>query len=250
MFLNWDVGIFFIVYALFLLLFIVSYIYFLISKTEKPKTEDLPQALLIHHSVQEWLLWVTHPLEKRLIKKNTHPNTISGFAFSMATLSFIGFSFGWFIFAGVCVLLVATLEIFAQRASKRLGPTQPQNIFIRSHLELFSESLIFLGILDHYTNTLFFYVIFVAFLSSILIHFSKIQEGVLGVSSKVPLIYRLERMMWIGVPSIISPMISAVANTFFPMSNTWFASVGITVVAILGTHSCYRWFDSVSKKLK
>src|SRR3989338_9800547 len=141
----------------------------------------------------------------------------------MASLSFISFSFGWFIFAGVCVLLVATLEIFAQRASKRLGPTQPQNTFIRSHLELFSESLIFLGILDHYTNTLFFYVIFVAFLSSILIHFSKTEEEVLGVTGKVSAIHRLERMIWIGIPSLLSPLISAVANTFFPMSNTWFA---------------------------
>lgn len=250
MFLNWDVGIFFILYALFTLLLIASYVYFLLSKTGKPKTDDLPSSILMPHSIQEWWLWMVHPLENVLIKKTTHPITLSGLAFFMAAFSFIGFSFGWFFLAGLCVLLKSSLELFAQRTSKKIGLLQSQALFIRSYVELLSESLIFLGILDYYTNTLFFYVIFVAFLSSILIHFSKTEEDSLGVTAKVSLIHRSERMLWIGLFSILSPLISAMANTFFPMSNTWFASVGITVVAILGTLSCYHWFDALSKKLK
>ncbi|MBI3018644.1 MAG: hypothetical protein HYY61_01980 [Deltaproteobacteria bacterium] len=247
---SWDMGIFFIGYALFVLLLIASYIYFLFSKTGKPKTEDLPPILLMHPSVQEWWAWATHPLENHLIKKNIHPNTMSGLAFLMATISFIGFSFGWFVLAGLCMLLESVLEIFARRALKKSGLAQPRRLFICSHLEFLSESLVFLGILDYYTNTLFFYVIFTAFLSSILIHFSKVQEEVLGADGKISFIHRFERMMWIGISSILSPLISAIANNFFPMSNTWFASVAITIVALLGAHSCYRWFDSISKKLK
>ncbi len=250
MFLNWDVGIIFILHVLITIGLIVSYIYFIFFQKEKPSLDELPPALLLNRSTQEWWLWLTRPLEKRFIKKDTHPNTVGLIAFLMMGLSLICFSFGWFMLGGWCILLASAFDIFNRRLSKKLGLLTQNRLFLNAHLDLLGESLMFLGILDYYANTLFFYVVFIAFLSSILISFSDIREEVLGVSAKIHMIERFERILWIGLTAIVGPLVAAVANTFFPISSTWLSSVVITIVAILGAHSCYQWFDLVYKKLK
>ncbi len=257
MFLGWDVGIPFILYALVSIVLIASYIYFIVFERvgfvgfkEKPSLEEIPPALLLNRSSQEWWLWLTHPLEKIFLKRDVHPHTLGLISFFITSFSLIGFSFGWFVLAGGCVLLGGTCGIFHKRLLKKQGLLTQNQTFLNFNLDLLGESLMFLGLLDHYTNTLFFYVVFIAFLSFILIHFSKIREEGLGITTKIPMLGRFERMIWIGISSIFSPLISAFANYFFPMSNTWLASVGITIVAILGAYSCYQWFDFVYKKLK
>src|SRR3989338_5601032 len=160
MFLNLDVGLFFIFYALIAISLVVSYLYFVLFQKEKPSLEDLPPALLLNRSSQEWWLWLMQPLEKYFVKKETHPNTLGLIALFTMSLSLICFSFGWFVLGGVCILLGGAFDIFNKRLSKKLGLLTPNRLFLISHLDLFGESLMFLGILDYYANTLFFYVIF------------------------------------------------------------------------------------------
>ena len=139
MFLNWDVGIIFIIDILIAIGLISSYIYFLFFQKEKPSPDELPPALLLNRSIQAWWLWFIRPLEKNLLKKEVHPNTLGLVSFLTTAFSFFCFSLGWFVFGGWCILLGASFNIFNKRISKKLGLSTQNQLFLNSHLELFGE---------------------------------------------------------------------------------------------------------------
>ena len=250
---NWITTITFVIYATISILLMASYFYFVFFQKDKhakdQELKELSASKLVNRVTREWWMWITNPVEEYLVQKKFHPNTLTFLGLAITTLSFIGYSFGWFVFAGWCVLIGGTMDIFDGRIARRLGKTSKSGEFLDANMDRIGESLIFLGLLNYYTNTLFFYIVFTAFVASQMVSYAKARGESLSIEAKVGLMQRPERIVWIGVPSVLSPLFGTGAHYFFPISNTWLASVGITVVAIMSSYTFYERFTYISKKL-
>ncbi|MBI4040601.1 MAG: CDP-alcohol phosphatidyltransferase family protein [Deltaproteobacteria bacterium] len=251
---NSSISILLIVYALFLVAMLSSYFYFIFFQKEKHKRDrelgERGESFMVNRTTREWWLWITAPLEEFFIRKKISPNMISLYGLIFAFGSCMAYGFGLFVLGGWCVLLGGTMDIFDGRVARRTGQVSATGDFWDANLDRMGEALMYLGLLNYYANQLFFYVVFVAFFSAMMISYSKARAGQLGLKMTVGVMQRAERIVWIGVPSAISPLFASLANYWLPISKTWLASVGIAVVALLGMYTYYERYSFIHKHLE
>jgi len=253
MFGGWKQGILFWIYALITLGFVGYYLYFLLFQKKKHKQDteldNIPDSLMLTRPSKEWGIQLVHPIEEFLVRKKIAPVHISWTSVFFALLACIFYSFGGFVLGGWAVVLSGFCDMLDGRVARRLRMTSQKGEFLDSNLDRLSECLWFLGLFNFYANTLFFYVVFVAFTGSLMVSYSKARAEGLDVRGRVGMMQRSERIVWIGVTSILSPLFSAVSNYLLPISTTFLASIGISVVAILSCYTYYQRFQHTYKNL-
>lgn len=241
------------IYLVISIILLTSYFYFLFFQKNKHKGDkelDKYPSILVGRATKEWWLWLTKPLENYFVRKKFDPDTLSLLGFAITSFSFVGYSFGWFVVGGWCVLLGGTLDVFDGKAARRNNTMTRTGEFLDSNLDRLSDAMTFLGLLNYYANSLFFYTAFIAFVGSFMTSYTKARAEAMGISiMNMGMMQRPERIVWIGVPSVMSPLFAAAANSVIPVSSTWLASVGVTVVAIMSSYTAYQRYAFVQKTL-
>lgn len=232
---------------------LLHYFYFILfQKKLHTATKDLDKrnvTFLVGRATKEWWFVITRPLENYFIKHKFSPDTITLLGFVITSLSFVGYSFGWFVIGGWCVLLGGTMDMYDGRIAREFHVSSKKGEFFDSVMDRLGEAMMYLGLLNFYGNTLFFYIVFIALISAQMVSYSKARAESMGLTLTTGTMQRAERIVWIGVPSILSPAFAAISNYLFPISTTWLAAVGITVVAMMSGYTFYQRFDTVYKKL-
>lgn len=247
MFGGWNLNILdilFWVYAVITIGFVGHFLYFLFFQKEKHRRDSelaaIPDSFMLNRTSREWGVQLVSPIEAFLVKRKVAPVHITWAGLFFALLACIFYSFGGFVLAGWSVVINGFCDMLDGRVARRLKITSQRGEFLDSNLDRLSECLWFLGLFNFYANTLFFYVVFVAFTGSLMVSYSKARAEGMDVHGRIGIMQRSERIVWIGITSILSPLFSAVSNYLVPISTTFLASVGISVVAIL---SCYTYYQ-------
>jgi len=251
---DFSTSFLFIIYLIISIAGLGAYFYFIFMRkdlhTRDQELGERGESVMVNRKTREFWLWMTNPIEEYLVKNRFHPNTVSFIGFAITSFSCIAFTFGWVVVGGWCVLLGGTMDIFDGRVARRTGKITMSGDYLDANLDRISEALMYLGLLNFYANQLFFYVVFTAFMASMMISYSKARGYQLKMDVKVGLMQRPERIVWIGIPAIFSPLFAAAVNTWLPISHYWLSAVGITVVAMMGAYTYWQRFDFIYKKLK
>lgn len=241
-------------YTAVTLSFLASYFYFLLFKKEKhkftPELDTLSSSFMLNRISKEWWMWMTAPVENYFVRKKVAPSTITYASLFFSAIACVGFSFGDFVWAGWAIVFAGTCDLLDGRIARRIGRQTKWGDFLDSTIDRWCEILWYLGLFNFYANTLFFYVVFIALITSFMISYVKARGESLHVSSKMGIMQRSERIVWLGVSSVLSPLFSATTHYFAPVSTTFLASVGISVIAIVNSYTYYERSLHISKQLK
>lgn len=145
-----------------------------------------------------------------LIRHHVHPNTLTTIGFVVTCLAGLAFDQDHVRIAGLFVLAGGFFDLFDGRVARQAGLTSVFGSFYDSTLDRISEVIVFLGVLSLYNDTnvprgdvLMIYAVMLAMAGSLLISYTRARAEALGLDCKVGLMQRAERIVLVGVVSLL-----------------------------------------------
>lgn len=193
-----------------------------------------------------WLMLIK-PIEDYLIEKKCHPDALTFTTLIVSALTGFFFSQGWVFPAGVFLLAGSTADIFDGRLARSLGIASPRGAFLDSCVDRVAEIFIYLGVMNHLRDSFFIYLILLVVGSSLFVSYIRARAEGLGIKCGVGLMQRTERVVYLGVASLLNFAVDALAH--FAGFGGGDYGIKIAIIALLA-FSTYTAFERVRHTMK
>ena len=153
---------------------------------------------------------IIDPVTRWLVRRGVHPNAITTMGFVVTVGAGVLYHLDHVRWAGLFVLLGATLDIFDGQVARTSGLASKFGSFYDSVLDRISEVVVFIGLLSLYvgysndlTDMGMIYVIAVAMAGSLMVSYTRAKAEGLGLDCSVGFMQRAERVVLLGLGSIL-----------------------------------------------
>ncbi len=197
----------------------------------KPKT-ILPEWL------QQGFVKLLVPLVKLFIKMNINPNTFTVWGLLLTMVGAFFYAFGEIVWGGTFIILGGICDIFDGKIARESGKVTKFGALLDSTLDRYGEVFMFLGVAvflvinEHFVTAI---ILFLALGGSTMVSYVRARAEGLGYDCKVGILQRPERIVLIGVSSLIHP---------------WALIAAVWVVALLSNYTAYQRMQYVYLKEK
>ncbi|HEU5304002.1 MAG TPA: CDP-alcohol phosphatidyltransferase family protein [Gemmatimonadales bacterium] len=161
-------------------------------------------------AVQQGYKATTKPLTNWLIRARVTPNAITTVAALVVVVSAIAFGIGWVRLGGGLLLLSGVMDTLDGDVARAAGQATKFGAFYDSTLDRLGDGVTFIGIATFLlTTTDIRYPVvgavlcMVAVLASLLVSYARARAEGLGLECKVGVVQRAERILLIGIPSLV-----------------------------------------------
>lgn len=165
---------------------------------------------LVTKSVERVFYAATNPIAEWLLRMRVHPNTLTTIGALLVTVSAVAFAFGWVRWGGALLLLSGVVDTFDGQVARRGGMVSKFGAFYDSTLDRVGDGATFIGIavyLLHAPGVAWrietAVLCMIAVLSSLLVSYARARAEGLGLDCSVGLVQRAERLIAVGVPSVL-----------------------------------------------
>ncbi len=190
--------------------------------TKKARTRDIPESATRHSSkflgrhFKEWWVFITDPIALFFVKIGLKPSilTLIGFLFSVVATIF--FAKGLFGYAGWAMIFGATFDIFDGRVARLTNSVSRSGGFFDSVMDRFGEGICFLGLAFYFRNSWILFFIIAGLVGSMLVSYTRARGEAVNVVCKSGSMQRPERIVYLGVASVLEPVTSIILMQWFP----------------------------------
>lgn len=165
---------------------------------------------LVTKSLERTYLGLVDPFVEWLLRQGVRPNTITTIGALLVAASAVAFAFGWIRLGGALLLLSGVIDTFDGQVARKGGMVSKFGAFYDSTLDRVGDGATFIGIAVFLLRSPGVawriesaVLCMIAVLSSLLVSYARARAEGLGLDCKVGLVQRAERLIAIGVPSII-----------------------------------------------
>ena len=165
---------------------------------------------LVPPAVERSFFAVVTPLVDALIRRQVRPNTLTTVGVGFVLLSALAFGFGMIRMGGLLLLVSGVVDTFDGAVARATGTTSKFGAFYDSTLDRVGDGATFMGIgafLLTADDVAFrvpaVLMCMVAILSSLVVSYARARAEGLGLECKVGIAQRAERILGLGIPSLI-----------------------------------------------
>jgi CDP-diacylglycerol--glycerol-3-phosphate 3-phosphatidyltransferase len=165
---------------------------------------------LVTKSLERGFFAVTNPISEWLLRSHVTPNTLTTVGALLVVISAMAYAFGWIRTGGALLLASGVVDTFDGQVARRGGMVSKFGAFYDSTLDRVGDGATFIGIaayLLHAPDVAWrietAVLCMVAVLSSLLVSYARARAEGLGIDCKVGIVQRAERLLAIGVPSVL-----------------------------------------------
>lgn len=188
---------------------------------------------LLSSDTSSWWMWTTDPFVRLLVKLHIGPNTITIVGFAIAAVAGYLFSQGWFGYAGWTMIFGATFDIFDGRVARMTGRTTRSGAFFDAVLDRFSEGACMLGLAWYFRASWVLPVVIAALIGSYLVSYTRARAESMGVDCAVGTMQRPERIVYLGVAAIFTPVMSWALTRWWALPPPVLLYVALSAIALL-----------------
>ncbi|MGE0441008.1 MAG: CDP-alcohol phosphatidyltransferase family protein [Gemmatimonadales bacterium] len=165
---------------------------------------------LVTKSAERLFFGVTDPVVAWLIRRGTRPNTLTTIGALLVVVSAAAYAFGWIRWGGALLLLSGVVDTFDGQVARRSGQVSKFGAFYDSTLDRVGDGATFVGIAAYLLKAPGVplrietaVVCMVAIVSSLIVSYARARAEGIGVDCKVGIVQRAERLLAVGVPSLL-----------------------------------------------
>lgn len=166
---------------------------------------------VIPQRVKDGFLRLVGPIARALIRAGVHPNTITTVGTMFVVGSGVAFGFGEVRLGGALLLLSGVFDILDGQVARQGGKTTIFGAFYDSTLDRVGEGAVFSGLVFYFLtgplpNELKMGALgasLVALVSSLIVSYARARAEGLGVENKVGIAARAERILLLGLPTVV-----------------------------------------------
>ena len=165
---------------------------------------------LVTKSLERVFFAATNPMAEWLLRAHMRPNTLTTIAAILVVVSAAAFAFGAIRWGGGLLLASGIVDTLDGQVARRGGMVSRFGAFYDSTLDRVGDGATFIGIAlyllrapDVARRVETAALCMLAVLSSLLVSYARARAEGLGIECKVGIVQRAERLIAIGVPSVL-----------------------------------------------
>jgi phosphatidylglycerophosphate synthase len=158
--------------------------------------------------VRNWFYWLIRPVTRVSVRFGLTPLFYNCVAVACGLGSGYAFATGHFPVAGWLVLMSGLADVFDGEVARALKVADARGAFLDSTLDRFAEFSAFVGLAYYFAAGWTAVAIVMALGGSLLVSYTRARGESVGVVCKVGVMQRAERMLLLGLASILDPWLS------------------------------------------
>ncbi|MBT3182583.1 MAG: hypothetical protein HN337_08785 [Deltaproteobacteria bacterium] len=159
-------------------------------------------------TTREWWFWLTDPFVKMCVRLRITPNILTVIGTTISASSGILFAYGWFGYAGWMLIFGSSFDMFDGRVARMTGKTSRSGAFFDSVTDRIGEGLCFLGLAVYFHDSWMLIFVILALIGSTMVSYTRARGEAFSVDCSVGLMQRPERVAYLGIASIFTPIVS------------------------------------------
>ena len=205
---------------------------------------------LLGSNFKNWWILLIRPIENYLIEQRTHPNVLTITTLVVSIITGLFFHFGLIFLAGVLLLAGSTFDIFDGRVARAQGLTSKHGAFFDSCMDRFSEAFIYLGLLSFFQGTFFSYAVFLILVSTMMVSYTRARAEGLGVDCEIGIMQRTERVVYLGVFSILNYFANVLSTNYGFKSQDFLLKFALILILLFSSYTTFQRMVYVMNLLK
>jgi len=173
---------------------------------------DLPErgSFVLGSFVRSWFYWFIRPVERLALALRLSPTAFNLLGVALGAGAGLAFATGHLNLAGWAVLLGGVADVLDGRVARALGVEGRRGAFLDSTLDRFAEVGAFVGLAVYYRASAPAAVIVAAGLGgSLLVSYARARGESVGVTCKLGVMQRAERLLAIGLGGMLDPAVTS-----------------------------------------
>lgn len=159
--------------------------------------------------VRNWFYWLIRPVTRASIAIGLTPLFYNLFAVACGLASMVAYATDHFPMAGLFIFVSGIADVMDGEVARGTHTADARGAFLDSTLDRFTEFAAFAGLAFAFSSGWISVAIVVALGGSLLVSYTRARGESLGVLCKVGLMQRAERMILLGLGSILDPGVCA-----------------------------------------
>ncbi len=215
-------------------LFLITIFYFAATRERHP----VPEEVLTRHNskflsafFKEYWYWLTTPVAKFLIAMRFSPNIITFCGTMMNIIPAYLFATGRIGWAGWAMVWAATFDLMDGKIARLTGKSFRSGAVYDSVMDRFGEGIMMIGLAIYFRNSWILYFVMAGLIGAMTVSYARAKAESMGVSCKEGTMQRPERVVYLGVSSLLQP---AVDFIMIKMGITPFPILTICAVCLVG----------------
>lgn len=173
-----------------------------------------------------------------LDKLNIYPNHLTYLTLIIGISSGILFALSHPTWASILVILCGGFDILDGRLAEFTNKKSLFGAILDSTIDRYSEFFIYLGLAVYFRNHWTIWIIFFAFLGSVLVSYTKARAEGLGIKCEIGIMQRAERMSIL----FLGAFIGSIFNIFIP-----FMIASLVMIAVISNITAFQRVYYVKK---
>jgi CDP-diacylglycerol--glycerol-3-phosphate 3-phosphatidyltransferase len=162
--------------------------------------------------VRKWMRWLLEPLARLINRTGISPNllTVMGFVLTVGVAYVL--ATGHLQIGGVLLAVAGLFDALDGTLARLAGRRSRFGAFLDSTVDRFSEAVIFLGLLVHYTQhggQRESFLIYATLVGSLMVSYTRARAESIGIECKRGILTRFERAVVLVVGLILNQMLIA-----------------------------------------
>ncbi|MFY2556168.1 GtrA family protein [Corallococcus terminator] len=203
----------------------------------------------VGYFLRHYFFWIIQPLWAVILRSGLPANALSMLSGLLGISSGVAVAAGRFALGGWLFLGAGILDVMDGRIARTRKEANPAGAALDSVLDRYVDSAMLMGLAWYYRDTWVLLPALGALLGSSLVPYVRAKGEGLGVNVRDGAMQRLERVLFLGAGTALSPILEAV---FWPTEKHpmhWLAVVGLVFVAIMSNLTAISRFRNLVKAL-
>ncbi len=226
--------------------------FFWMTYKEQPKIEDVDRkehSRFLSRFLKEYWYWLTSPFVNLMIKLRVTPNVLTIWGFIISCVAAYFFHLGHIAAGGWFMIFGATFDMFDGHIARLTNKVTKSGAFFDSVMDRFCEGVLFLGLASYYRTSWVLYFVVLALIGSLMVSYTRARGEAEGVEVKEGMMQRPERIVYLGVGSIFSPIFAYFLSFLIKVPLDFMTIGAILVIAILTNLTAIQRMKLVMNKL-
>lgn len=198
-----------------------------------PETENRGKSLLVGFFLRHYYFWLTAPASRLLLRSGIPANAVTALSALFGLGAGVAVAGGRFALGGWLFLFAGMLDAADGRLARARNEATPAGSALDSVLDRYTDSLFLVGLGWYYRGTWVLLPVLLALMGTSLVPYVRAKGESLGVPLRGGVMQRLERVLFLGGSTALSPIVEVLVAPDDPNPIHWLAVGGIAIVAVL-----------------
>ena len=215
-----------------------------------PETEKRGKSLLVGFYLRYYFFWLMRPLGNLVLRSGLPANAVTTLAALLGLASGLAVAGGRFALGGWLFLFSGILDTVDGRIARARGEVTAAGSALDSVLDRVTDAAILIGLGWYYRDGWVLLLVLFALVGSSLVPYIRAKGESLGIPLRGGIMQRLERVLFLGVTTAVSPILEVFLDPHDPRPPHWLTIGGLALVAVLSNVSAMQRLRDLMRALR